>query len=90
MSLLDSLYDAQTWEEYKQYKISHGHISPRRQKELEEYIRCELYLPTAKDLCFSPPEKKTINKSGTQKKTCDIYIPAAADQGAQASYVPFV
>ena len=71
MSLLDSLYDAQTWEEYKQYKISHGHISPRRQKELEEYIRCELYLPNA-------------------KKACDIYVPAAADQGAQASYVPFV
>ena len=75
MSLLDSLYDAQTWEEYKQYKISHGHISPRRQKELEEYIRCELYLPTAKDLCFSPPEKKTINKSGTQKKRVIYMFP---------------
>ena len=80
MSLLDSLYDPQTWEEYKQYKLFHGHISPRRQQELEEFISRRLYLPTAKDLCFSPPEKKTINKSGTQKKRVIYMFPPRQTQ----------
>ncbi len=68
MSLLDMAYDEKTWAEFRQYRASHGNMTEKELAKLDEYIDQKRYLPTAQNLVFSLPEKKSINKSGSQKK----------------------
>lgn len=68
MSLLDRLYDEKAWTEFRQYRSVHGNTTEKELEELDGYIAQKRYLPTAKTLSFSLPEKKSINKSGSHKK----------------------
>ena len=68
MSLLDSLCDEKVWEEFAQYKASHGNMTKKEQHRLDEYISNKRYLPLARTLNFSLPEKGFVNKSGSDKK----------------------
>lgn len=61
-------YDEKTWAEFRQYRASHGNMTEKELAKLDEYIDQKRYLPTAQNLVFSLPEKKSINKSGSQKK----------------------
>lgn len=68
MSLLDRLYDEKTWAEFRQYRSAHGNTTEKELEELDGYIAQKRFLPTARTLGFSLPEKKSINKSGSHKK----------------------
>ena len=63
MSLLDMAYDEKTWAEFRQYRASHGNMTEKELAKLDEYIDQKRYLPTAQNLVFSLPEKKSINKT---------------------------
>ena len=68
MSLLDRLYDEKAWTEFRQYRSAHGNTTEKELEELDGYIAQKRFLPTARTLGFSLPEKKSINKSGSHKK----------------------
>ncbi len=68
MSLLDLLCDESAWLSYREYKSLHSSMSNREFERLDEYIAEKRYLPFAKTLEFSLPEKKSINKAGGKKR----------------------
>ena len=68
VSLLDSLCDEKTWTEFYNYRSAHGNMSEKELKELGSFIAEKRFLPLAQTLEFSLPQKKMINKSGSQKK----------------------
>lgn len=73
MSMLCELNDAAVWEEFLQYKLQRRHLSERQQKEWADFVREEKYRViterlTEQDFVFGPPEKISVNKSGTGKK----------------------
>lgn len=65
------------WNNFREYKSHHGHMSNRDMAVLDDFISSKEYLPVTasikRALCGSGtglglPEKKVINKSGTRKK----------------------
>ena len=72
MSLLDRLCEESAWQEYRQYKSIHGCMTLRESEGLDLFIKEKRYLPIAKTLEFSVPERKSINKSGGKKRL--VYI----------------
>ena len=68
MSLLEKLRDAACWESFRQYKLEHGQLSPREERQLDDFIAHQRYLPIAETLQFDYPEKKQITKSASGKK----------------------
>ena len=73
MSILTELNETAVWEEFLQYKIQHRHLSEKKQGEWETFIREERYRAVTErlnepDYVFEPPEKISVNKSGTGKK----------------------
>ena len=75
MSLLDRLYDEKAWTEFRQYRSAHGNTTEKELEELDGYIAQKRFLPTARTLGFSLPEKKSINKSGSHKKRVIYMFP---------------
>lgn len=73
MSLLDRLSDEKTWSQFREYRSKHSLMSIREFDELDGYIAEKRYLPIARSLSFSLPEKKLINKRGTNRKRT-VYI----------------
>jgi hypothetical protein len=72
MSLLDRLSQESAWLEYRDYKLLHSCMTQKEFDELDRFIEEKRYLPCAETLCFSLPEKKSINKSGGRKR--QVYI----------------
>ena len=71
--ILTLLSQHETWEEFLSYKFSHQYLSKREKKELSDFVEERRYLPVAEALshrsyCFGFPERRTVNKSGTNKK----------------------
>ena len=73
MTIWEQLSLPENWQEFFTYKIEKQHLSPKEQKELEEYIARQRYLPVltavsdkTKELPL--PLKKEVNKSGVSKK----------------------
>ena len=64
----DSLCDEKTWTEFYNYRSAHGNMSEKELKELGSFIAEKRFLPLAQTLDFTLPQKKMINKSGSQKK----------------------
>lgn len=73
MEILEMLSSPDIWQDFLQYKIEKQHLSRQEQKDLEEYIRTQKYIPLLNevfDTGFIPPLplKKEINKGGSSKK----------------------
>lgn len=73
MSMLDELNIPAVWEEFLQYKLQRKHLSQTVQEEWECFVREEKYRVITEQLArpdyvFEPPEKISVNKSGTGKK----------------------
>ncbi len=73
MSMLDELNNPAVWEEFLQYKLQRKHLSQRKQEEWECFVQEERYRAVTEQLAqpdyvFNPPEKISVNKSGTGKK----------------------
>lgn len=73
VSLLDELSDKNNWLSYREHKVSGQHISRRELEFLDDFINEERYLEITSRIYddkipFDYPHKRTINKSGTQKK----------------------
>ncbi len=73
MSLLNDLSDSKIWDKYRDYKVSGQHISKYELKKLDDFIADKRYLYYAKHIFdekipFDYPCKRTVNKSGTDKK----------------------
>jgi len=71
-SLLIQLQKPIVWHDFLNYKLEKGHLLPREQQQLSEYIKTHQYLPLAQKIIeggsFSLPQKKLINKLGNKKK----------------------
>jgi len=72
-SILSELRKEETWKEFLSYKLDGHYVSKRERDALASYVEEKRYLPIAeslirKEYCFSPPLKRTVNKSGTTKK----------------------
>ena len=72
-SILEQLLQKKTWQEFLQYKLDGHYVSKRERDALSAYVDEKRYLPIAEALCrgeycFTPPQKRTVNKSGTTKK----------------------
>ncbi len=73
MSIIDKLVDRSIWEEFYQYKLNKTINNPHGLEELKAFIDGSGYLDKATSLSqgkfpFGLPEKKIINKLGTDKK----------------------
>ena len=68
MSLLDSLCDEKIWSDFYDYRSTHGSTPKKELEQLSGYIAQKRYLPLAQTLEFSLPQKKLINKNGSNKK----------------------
>lgn len=73
MSLLNDLSDSAIWEKYRNYKMSGQHISKYELQKLDKFIADKRYLYYAEHIFdekipFDYPVKRTVNKSGTDKK----------------------
>ena len=71
--MLKQLCDHALWQEFLQYKLQNALLSPTEEKALREFIETKRYLPVAQQVAegtfrFSVPEKKELNKLGSQKK----------------------
>ena len=71
--MLKQLCDHALWQEFLQYKLQNALLSPAEEKALREFIETKRYLPAAQQVAegtfrFSVPEKKELNKLGSQKK----------------------
>lgn len=73
MSLLNQLSDPNMWQMYREHKIQGHHISARELSKLDEFIESQRYLEITEHITdevipFDLPHRKTVNKSGTNKK----------------------
>lgn len=72
MSILAELKNEAVWREFAAYKREKAHLDQREQAELEAFIQAEAYLPLAEHILsggsFAYPEKKLVNKMGSEKK----------------------
>ena len=73
MSLLAELSDKNNWIAYREHKVMGQHISKYELKYLDLFIEEDRYLKITErifdaDIPFDYPRKKTVNKSGTNKK----------------------
>lgn len=73
MEILEMLFSPDIWQDFLQYKIEKQHLSRQEQRDLEEYIRTQKYIPLLNAVFnagFIPPlpVKKEINKGGSFKK----------------------
>ncbi len=73
MSMLYELQDRAVWEAFLQSKTERRHLSEKQQEAWKEFISGERYRVvtdriTEPDYVFAPPEKISVNKSGTKKK----------------------
>ena len=75
ISLLDSLADPAAWAAFREYRSMHSLMSQREFDELDAFIEEERYLPVARSLRFSLPEKRLINKSGSRRKRTVYLFP---------------
>lgn len=72
-TMLQKAASEESWREFLTYKLEKQHLSGAKEKEIREFIETKAYLP----LCVAweqeeypsrLPEKKIINKEGSQKK----------------------
>lgn len=73
MSILDDICSAEVWREYLASRLARSRLNKREASELTSFIETEAYLPLAERVrscgcCFAPPEKKLVNKLGSDKK----------------------
>lgn len=73
MDLLADLEKPEIWEEYYVYKCNKQHWNKREEAEWKDYIERRGYESLMDNIrtqgyCFSVPEKKRINKFGSDKK----------------------
>lgn len=73
MSLLDCIGDEAVWNAYYEYKTERAHFSKEDALFFDAFIKEKRYLEISGkfargDYAFSVPEKKLINKLGTEKK----------------------
>lgn len=73
MTIREQLSLPECWQEFLAYKIEKQHLSAGEQRELEEYIAQERYLPVLEAVFdrteeLPLPHRKEVNKSGVSKK----------------------
>lgn len=71
--MLEQLCDHALWQEFLQYKVQNALLGPAEEKALREFVQAKRYLSVAQQVAegrfrFSVPEKKELNKLGSQKK----------------------
>ncbi len=70
--MLRALADPAVWQEFYEYKLEGGHLSPKDIAELKMFVESGAYLPVVRSiLCggtFSPPKKTEISKMSSAKK----------------------
>ena len=70
--MIELLKSKNIWNTFYKYKLEKGHISEEDQKELEEFIQTEAYIPVIEKILrgegFSVPRKIIISKMHSQKK----------------------
>lgn len=76
-SFTEEIESESVWNDFREYKSHHGHMSNRDMAVLDSFINEKGYLPVTKKIKdalsgtgtgLSIPEKKVLNKSGTRKK----------------------
>ncbi|MDR0837535.1 MAG: hypothetical protein LBM94_04915 [Propionibacteriaceae bacterium] len=80
MSILDALDDANTWAQFRQYKLDKGHLSARELGWLDTFIEAEGYrgpAQAAREGVWPLPTKRLINKLGKAKKRVVYRFPDA-------------
>ena len=80
--LLERLADHSTWEEFLQYKLSHGLLDRREEAFLREFISKRGYTQIAEGLAsgsyaFAPPKRSEVSKLGSGKKRVVYTFPEA-------------
>lgn len=72
MGTIEQLALQQVWEEFLAYRLTKGRYNWRGFDEADLFVEREEYLPVAQRIIagerFAPPQKKLINKMGSDKK----------------------
>ncbi len=72
MEIIEKLLQHEEWLRFKDYKISGGHLTPRQENEISDFVDGKKYLPAARKLSdggfFGIPEAVKVNKSHSDKK----------------------
>ena len=82
MGILEEIEKKETWEEFLRYKEASRHVTKKELSELRAFIDAEGYGPVieglrAEEPAFSLPEKRWINKKGTDRKRVVYLFPYA-------------
>lgn len=71
-SIIEQLASQQVWEEFLAYRLKKGRFNWHAFDEADLFVEKEEYLPAARKIIgggqFAPPQKKLINKMGSDKK----------------------
>ena len=92
MKIVQEAVLAQKWWNFLDYKIEKQHLSKREEKEIQDFIEKEEFIPLCQELekGFFPrnfPVKKTINKMGTGKKR--VVYTFEGEEGIFLKFVAF-
>lgn len=72
MSLIDCLYNINTWIGFYEYRVYYGHINEKEHLDFHKFIRNKEYIPILDKInngeSFSIPTKKYVNKIDSNKK----------------------
>ena len=76
MSLIDCLYNINTWIGFYEYRVYYGHINEKEHLDFHKFIRNKEYIPILDKInngeSFSIPTKKYVNKIDSNKKGLSI------------------
>jgi hypothetical protein len=80
MTILDTLDNPQTWQDFLSYKQQKTHLTRREQAELASFIEQQDYRGVVRRIkageALSLPEKLSLNKLGTERKRVVYRFPA--------------
>ena len=91
-TILQTAGDQQAWLDFLEYKLNKQHLNHKEEAELREFIEKERYL----SLCqlwkqgkypTQYPQKRTINKQGSQKKRIVYSFPG--EEGIMLKFIAF-
>ena len=77
MGILEQTASQQTWEEFLGHRLQKGRFNWRGFDEADLFVERKEYLPVAEKIIgggkFDPPQKKLVNKMGSDKKRVVYY-----------------
>lgn len=91
-TIIQTATDKQSWLDFLEYKLNKQHLSHCEEKELQEFIEKEAYLPLCQlweqgSYPSQYPRKRTINKQGSRKKRIVYSFPG--DEGILLKFIAF-